>query len=1040
MKNHLPYKKLFACFLMAFCFSTAFSQSNEWENPNVNSINRLPMHTSFFAYNSELEALNDDMKNNDNFLSLNGEWKFYWVKNADQRPADFYKNDYKDNDWETIHVPGIWELNGHGDPLYTNIKYPWNGHFIDNPPFVPIKDNHVGSYRKTITIPANWNKKQIIVHFGSVTSNIYLWINGIFVGYGEDSKLESEFDITKYVKPGNNIIAFQVFRWCDGSYLEDQDFWRLSGVARDCYLYARNKEQHIEDIKVTTDLENEYKDGILTLKVNLSTLPKYRLIDIKAKLLDANNKDVLNLKNIVLKKETIISVKVPDVLRWTAETPNLYTLLVSLQNKQGETIETIPIKVGFRKIEIKNAQLLVNGKPILIKGVNRHEIDPDGGYIVSKERMVQDIKIMKQLHINAVRTCHYPDDKLWYDLCDEYGIYMIAEANVESHGMGYGEKTLAKNPTYLKAHMERNERNVYRNFNHPSIIIWSLGNEAGMGPNFEACYRWVKKADPTRPVQYERAEKSQFTDIYCPMYDDYKKCEEYAKSDETRPLIQCEYAHAMGNSEGGFKEYWDLVRKYPKYQGGFIWDFVDQALHAKRNGIRFYGYGGDYNNYDTSDKNFNDNGLINPDRRFNPHAYEVQYIHQNIWTKWADAKMQKIEIKNENFFRDLSNCYMQWNVFSEGEIIQTGTVYNINVLPQYSTSVEIAFDTTKLPKKKEAFLNVSYKLKENDGLLMKDETIARQQLKINSYNWLSNQLDIKINKKIKALKLDKKDGNNLSFIGENIKISFNKQNGFLNTYIVNNTTMIKHGAELKPNFWRAGTDNDYGANLQKAFAIWQKPSFTLLSQKWETRGDRVFVSTHYEMPDVKGQLFLIYILYKDGTINVNQQFIASKTAKISNMYRFGMRMEMDENMDKSTYYGRGPIENYIDRNNCTFIGKYTQTTEEQFYPYIRPQENGNKTDIRWWKQTNKENIGLMIFSNNPLSISALPYSQEELNDGITKGQRHSEFLKKNSSTNLCIDEIQMGLGCINSWGARPLEKYMLKYRDYDYNFTMKPTN
>ena len=559
-------KKITATCLLAAVALAAGAKTPEWLDPEVNAVNRAPMHSSYFAFES-VEDSNGDKASSDNYVSLNGKWKFNWVADADKRPTDFWKVNYDDSSWGQINVPGMWELNGYGDPIYVNTGYAWRNHFKNNPPQVPEKDNHVGTYRKEIEIPADWKGKDVIAHFGSATSNISLWVNGKYVGYGEDSKLENEFDITPYIRPGQkNLITFQIFRWCDGTYLEDQDFFRFSGLARDSYLYARSKNR-IQDIRVNADLTDDYRDGKLGVDIDVKGSGNITL-------------ELLNADNKVIKAETINNAKgnvkrtldIPNPLKWSAEIPNLYTLRATF-SKNGKTLEVIPVNVGFRKIEIKNSQLLVNGQPVLFKGADRHELDPDGGYVVSLDRMLQDIQLMKELNINAVRTCHYPDDALWYDLCDKYGIYVVAEANIESHGMGYDKETLAKNPAYAKAHLERNQRHVQRNFNHPSIIVWSLGNEAGYGPNFEAAYDMVKAMDNSRPVQYEQARIDGKTDIFCPMYYPYEHSERYSQNDNyNKPLIQCEYAHAMGNSQGGFKEYWDLIRKYPKYQGGYIWE------------------------------------------------------------------------------------------------------------------------------------------------------------------------------------------------------------------------------------------------------------------------------------------------------------------------------------------------------------------------------------------------------------------------------------------------------------------------------------
>ena len=643
-------KKQLVLGLLGACVLSGNAQTfKEWQDPEINAINRAPMHANFFAYeNAEMaaKAVKEDSKN---FMSLNGTWKFFWVRNADARPTDFWKTGFNDKGWDNLQVPGVWETHGYGDPIYINVGYGWRSRFENNPPYVPTEENHVGSYRREIMVPADWKGKDIIAHFGAVSSNMYLWVNGKFVGYSEDSKLEAEFNLTPYLKPGQkNLIAFQVFRWCDGSYLEDQDFFRYTGVARDCYLYTRNKKR-IDDIRVTPDLDSEYKNGSLAINLNLKGSG-----NVSLELLDAQNQTVASTE-VKGSGNVSTTLQVENPKKWSAETPYLYTLRATLKDG-SQASEVVPVKVGFRKIELKNAQILVNGQPVLFKGADRHEMDPDGGYVVSRARMIQDIQIMKQLNINAVRTCHYPDDNFWYDLCDKYGIYVVAEANIESHGMGYGEETLAKEPSYKKAHLERNQRNVQRGFNHP-IIFWSLGNEAGYGPNFEAAYDWIKAEDPSRAVQYEQARIEGKTDIYCPMYANYKWCEEYSKDDKyQKPLIQCEYAHAMGNSQGGFKEYWDLIRKYPKYQGGFIWDFVDQSIRwTGKNGKMIYAYAGDFNRMDDSgDKNFCNNGLISPDRKPNPHAYEVQYFYQNIWTTPGDLAKGEIKVYNENFFRDLS--------------------------------------------------------------------------------------------------------------------------------------------------------------------------------------------------------------------------------------------------------------------------------------------------------------------------------------------------------------------------------------------------
>ena len=1001
----------------------------EWQDAGVNAVNRAPMHTDYFAYETPELAARGERESSAYYMSLNGQWKFNWVRHADARPADFWKPGYNDRAWDTMPVPGVWELNGYGDPIYVNVGYPWREQYQNNPPQVPTEENHVGSYRRTVTVPASWKGKDIIAHFGSVTSNIYLWVNGKYVGYSEDSKLEAEFDLTRYLKLGQeNLIAFQVFRWCDGTYLEDQDFFRYSGVGRDCYLYAREKRR-IEDIRVTPDLDAEYKDGTLTVDVQLKGNAIATL-----KLKDAQGKEVAAATT---RGETV-TMQVSNPHKWTAETPYLYTLYAQI----GELApaEVIPVKVGFRKIELKDAQVLVNGQPVLFKGANRHEMDPDGGYVVSRQRMLQDVQIMKDLNINAVRTCHYPDDPYWYALCDEYGLYVVAEANIESHGMGYGDETLAKRDDYRQAHLERNQRNVQRNFNHPAIIFWSLGNEAGYGPNFEAAYDWVKAEDPSRAVQYERAGYDGKTDIYCPMYYRYWDCETYCKDEsKTKPLIQCEYAHAMGNSMGGFKEYWDLVRKYPKYQGGFIWDFVDQGIHKTgSNGKLIYAYGGDFNKFDASDINFCNNGLISPDRVPNPHAYEVEYFYQNIWTTPVDLKKGQVKVYNEHFFRDLSNYYMEWQVLKNGRVMRSGRVDDLDVAPRQSAT--LALPIGRYCQHAEWLLNVSYKLKANEGLLTAGHTIARDQLVLNAYKpqnlALANQAES--NELVVEPTIRDNDRNYLIVTGEDFRIEFNKHDGFLCLYEADGLSYLKEGSVLKPNFWRAPTDNDFGAGLQNRYRVWLNPQLELTSFNQRMENGLAIVEARYDIPAVKGQLALTYLINNRGAIQVTQQLTADKSAKVSDMFRFGMQLQMPRSFETIEYYGRGPVENYVDRNHNTFLGRYRQSVDSQFYPYVRPQENGNKTDLRWWRVLNVGGNGLEIKAEAPFSASALHYTIESLDEGTRKIQRHSNEVEQADLTNVLIDKAQMGLGCIDSWGALPLEKYRLPYQDYSFTFTLTP--
>lgn len=1027
-------KKHFVTGLFAVLAMTANAQSfKEWQDPEINAVNRAPMHANYFAYESTEAAIKGIKEKSSNFMTLNGTWKFNWVANADARPTDFWQPEFNDKGWNTMPVPGVWELNGFGDPIYVNVGYAWREQFRNNPPQVPTVNNHVGSYRREITVPAHWKGKEIIAHFGSVTSNMYLWVNGKYVGYSEDSKMEAEFNLTPYLKPGQkNLIAFQVFRWCDGTYLEDQDFFRYSGVGRDCYLYARSKKQ-IADIRITPDLDAQYQNG--SLAINLTTKGRG---EIELELFDTNNQPVVT-KSLNASGNISTTMEVASPNKWTAETPYLYTLHATL--KEGnKVLEVIPIKVGFRKVELKNAQVLVNGQPILIKGANRHEMDPDGGYVVSRERMIQDIQIMKMFNLNAVRTCHYPDNNLWYELCDQYGLYVVAEANIESHGMGYGKNTLAKREDYKKAHLERNQRNVQRCFNHPSVIIWSLGNEAGYGPNFEVAYDWVKAEDPSRAVQYERAGTKGKTDIYCPMYADYQWCENYSKDDKyQKPLIQCEYAHAMGNSQGGFKEYWDLVRKYPKFQGGFIWDFVDQSVRwTGKNGKMIYAYGGDFNRFDASDINFCNNGLISPDRIPNPHAYEVRHFYQNIWTTPANLKNGEINIFNEYFFRDLSAYYLEWEMLKDGKSVRCGRIDNLNVQPQQTAKVKLNLGETDAEA--EWLLNISYKLKNNEDLLPARYTVAKEQLTLNPYKAPSMQLGNCELSNTETVAPEVQDNDRYYLIVSNdaFRVEFNRTNGYLTKYQIKGLDMIKEGAILKPNFWRAPTDNDFGAHIHRKYVAWKNPEIRLKSLKQRTENKQVIVETAYEMPGVFAKLNLTYIINNEGAIKVTQKMTTDKKAKVSNMFRFGMQMQMPRSFETIEYYGRGPIENYIDRNHCTDLGIYRQSVTEQFYSYIRPQENGTKTDIRWWRMINKAGNGIEVVATSPFSASALHYTIESLDEGWSKQQGHSPEVEEADLTNLCIDKIQAGLGCVNSWGSIALPEYQVPYQDYEFTFILSP--
>lgn len=1032
----------------------------EWHDLQVNEINRLPLHTMHFAYDPNdfpgtgAEYL--DKKKSMNYLSLEGTWKFNWVANADERPTDFYKTDLDDSKWNNIQMPGNWEMLGYGQPEYVNVGFAWRGHFDQQPPAVPTKDNHVGSYRREINIPSNWDGKRVIAHFGSVTSNIYLYVNGKFAGYAEDSKVAAEFDITPFLKKGKNLIAFQTFRWCDGSWCEDQDFWRLSGPARENYLYARSKDHRLLDVRVETELKNNYKDGFLniTAKVQGNTLAYFGLYDPDGKEVIVTGTD--NVRNGVAKYQ----LRVKNVRKWSAETPNLYTLVVSPIQNGGMYLpyEIVQVKVGFRKVEIKNKQFLVNGQPVLLKGADRHEIDPDEGYNVSEQRMIQDIMMMKRMNINAVRTSHYPNDPRWYDLCDKYGLYVVAEANQESHGFQYGDDAAAKKPEFAKQIMERNQHNVSMFFNHPSIVTWSMGNETVMGDNFLKAYKWIKEQDKTRPVQYEQARRGEGTDIFCPMYYPVSACEKYAKDPNSpMPLIQCEYNHTMGNSGGNLSDYWDLIRKYPILQGGFDWDFVDQALHRnivkpmsilpyKMNNEELrkieYCYGGDYNKYDPSDNNFNCNGIIGPDRQMNPHAYEVAYQYQNIWTKMVNAETGEVSVHNENFFRDLSNYALAWSLEEDGVETQNGTIADLDVPAQQTKNFTIPYDKSKI-KGKEVFLNIDFRLKEAEPLLTAGQVMAYAQLPVVTKQACSGDCSKMLAQGHgkKKMKLAAKKNNVVAVTTPNLTFKIDRSTGLISEYAYNGKSLLGEGGTLKPNFWRAPTDNDMGAGLQKKFKAWKNPQMNLknIDVKKDKKTNSVTILTSFDMPEVQGQMDITYVVFANtGAVKVTEDFKATEGAKVSDMFRFGMLMQMPYTMEKSNYYGRGPIENYSDRKDCMRIGVYTDDADNQCFPYIRPQESGTKSDIRWWKQTDATGLGLQVKSCTPFYASAIHFDTEELDDGDDKEQRHSFDLKKSKFTNLFLDSAHMGVGGENSWGAWPLEKYRVHYGNKTFTFTLIP--
>lgn len=1028
--------------VLILSIDVSFAQKALWLDELANEENRLPMHASYFVYESDQMAKKSDWIQSANYQNLNGEWKFKWVEKPDKLPANFETTAYNDKDWEIFKVPANWETNGHGFPIYSSAGFEFNYLIKPNPPAIPLTYNPTAVYRKEVIIDKGWKGKQVVLHVGAAKSNLSVWVNGTYVGYGEDGKLPSEFDVTPFLKDGKNLLVLKIMRWCDGSYLEDQDMWRLSGITRDCYLLARNPV-HLYDIELVPDLDASYKNALLNIQLQLNKKPTSPITaEVELKLKDkliAVQQLVFNLSD-----KAHSALQVPDAKLWTAETPNLYSALIRIKDKNGKVLEVIPQRVGFRKVEIINGKLLVNGKRILVKGVNRHETDPLTGQTISKEAMLRDVKLMKQFNINAVRASHYPNDEYWYELCDEYGLYVVDEANVESHGMGYDiTKTLGNRPSWLDQHLMRMRRMVERDKNHPSVIIWSMGNEAGNGYNFYSGYLWMKERDPSRPIQYERAvaDYKTFTyewnsDIIDPMYPSPDGMIAYAKSNPnpTRPFIMCEYAHAMGNSLGNFKEYWDIIRSNPHaFQGGFIWDFVDQAFaEVNAKGDTVYTYGGDYGPKDIgvpSDKNFLCNGIFYANRTPYPHAWEMKKVYQDIHTRLVNSNI--IEVFNERSFTDLSDVELRWHVMINGLPVDSGAVTNLDIGPNASKQFSLP---AKFAKEGEVFLNLVYKLKTEQALIPLGHTIATEQLKLQG----DHKYSLKISPSGKLQKNETSE--EITISSKKLKIVFDKSTGWLSQYEVDGRKFLEGGKGLTSNYWRAPNDNDFGANLQTKLKPWktatQKPLLKSLNYSVE-KGVAV-VKTQYELSQVSSVVNLNYQISATGEILVTQELLADTAIKGVMLPRFGMQAILPREYNTIEYYGRGPHENYQDRNFSAHVGLYKQTVSSQYFPYVRPQETGNKTDIRWYKIMNEAGNGLLVYSDGPLSISSLNYRDSDLDDGDSKQQRHAADLEPGKETQLNIDLRQMGVGGINSWNALPLEKYRLPFMSYKFSFMLKP--
>lgn len=1029
-------KRLLLLALFAATAASAKAPAERWLDPECFEVGRAPMRTSFIAFPTAAEAIpENDYTRSPFYRTLNGEWSFLRVDRPGAEPEGFFRSGHDDSSWGTMPVPGIWELNGCGDPVYTNKPYPWHKFFEVKPPLIPHEQNYTGLYRRTVTVPADWKGRDIFIHIGSAISNVTLWVNGREAGYSEDSKLEAEFDITRYLTPGSdNLIVMRVNRWCDGSFLEDQDFWRLSGIGRDCYLYARDKRR-LADVRLTPDLVDDYRNG--TLRAEIATTPGIGSVRLTLRDAAGRTLDARTLRPRRNAAETTFEVAAPK--QWSAEAPNLYTLTAEALAADGSVTEAAAFRVGFRKVEIRGGQLLVNGKPILIKGVNRHEMEPNTGYYVTREEMVRDIREMKRLNMNAVRTCHYPDTPLWYDLCDQYGLYVVDEANVESHGYHYRDKSknLAGNPAFAAAHLDRNCRMVLRDYNHPSIIVWSTGNEAGNGPNFERCYDWIKAFDPSRPVQYEQASYhgDYNTDIVCPMYWSYGQCEKYLAENPQKPLIQCEYAHAMGNSMGGFKEYWDMIRREPKYQGGFIWDFADQALAWRSpEGRLTYRYGGDYNDTDASDSTFCCNGVLASDRSWHPHAYEVKHQHRPIHTTPRDLKNGVVNVYNENFFTDLSPYRLLWEISSDGQPVLSGAVERLDVAPQTTAAVTLGYKPEQVyALGGELLLTVRYQLRERQGLLDALYEVAADQLTLRGDDPAAR---FAATAPAGTLRVADK-----TVSGEGFSVSFDPKSGFIRSYRLRNVELL--AGPVRPNFYRAATDNDLGVRQTGKYPdsrMWAKAEPQLTGFALTPGDSEVKAVADYAIPAVGARLRLTYTVVADGSVRISETMTADPARKdVADLMRFGMAFETPGMFDAVEYYGRGPMENYADRSGAAFVGRYAQRVADQFHmKYVSPQESGTRSGLRWWRLTDDSGLGVEICSDRHFSASAIPFAIPQLDNGSPEYVRHPGDLVPDGRTHVNIESVQSGLGCVNSWGRPPRPEYLLPYGDYSFNFLLRP--
>lgn len=1059
-------KNIFFIALLFFVLSNIQGQlmPNDWENPLVVSINKLHGRTTSFSYPDINAARENNRENTGKVLCLNGEWDFKFAETIGQSPKTFYEE--KVTGWDKITVPSNWEMEGYGIPIYTNITYP----FVPvNPPLVPEDDNPVGSYQRSFYVPESWENLDVILHFGGVSSAFYVWVNGKKVGYSQGSRLPSEFDITKYLIEGENILSVRVMRWSDGSYLEDQDHWRLSGIHREVLLMAEPKIK-ISDFVISTILDDAYKDAILRVQPKVTNSSKEKLKGYKVNVLlfdDAEDKPISQASEDVLRLirdnfyalnnrgSSYIETVVDNPAKWSAEHPNLYTLVLTLTDSTNEVVEARSCKVGFRSIETSSdGEILINGKPVKIYGVNRHDHNPITGKVVSREQMLKEVLILKQNNFNAIRTCHYPNDPYLYELCDEYGIYVMDEANLETHGL-YGR--LSHYSDWSGAFLERAIRMVQRDINHPSIIFWSLGNESGYGPNHAAMAGWIKSYDPTRLIHYERAhgdfrtadfnftddgenrKVSYFTskdqselDVVSRMYPSPAALKKLSKNESTnRPIIMCEYAHAMGNSLGNFKEYWDLIQSDKRLAGGFIWDFIDQGIwKTDENGTRYYAYGGDFGD-EINDENFCLNGIVAPDLRLKPQIIEAKRVQQPLKITAKEPQNGIIKVENRYHFKNCDNLEIHWEVVSNNKVVDAGIKSSPLITPGKTTEVKLDIAPINYKSTSEYFLNIDFVLGEDESWVSKGHVVANQQFALNQKTYQPPKLDVA---KLRDVNFSE-TAESYHLSGKDFSVTINKGTGNISEYIYKDQIML--AGELKPDFWRPQTDNDRrGWKTHKELKFWKQAAndLTIISVKhFPESENKVKVEVERSLPDSGGSYKNTYTVYGNGWVKVKAKI--SPERDLPFMPRFGMSLQVPSGLSHITYLGRGPHENYIDRKESNNVGIYSSAVEEFGEPYILPQENANRTDVRWLSLLNNEGIGILFSSENLLSVSVRENTNEEVESAT-----HTNELPKTPVNSVNIDKIQMGVGGNNTWnkGAAPLEKYRIESGELEYNFLIKP--